>query len=80
MLLGAGLQGLVFGVVKAAVDRAGARGFNAITDDDPVELPCRSPSVERPTPSHRIRLSWLPERRLHAIRRTTSRIEPNPPP
>jgi hypothetical protein len=37
VLLGAGLQGLVFGVVKAAVDRAGARGFNAITDDDPVE-------------------------------------------
>jgi hypothetical protein len=36
VLLGAGLQGLVFGVVKAAVDRAGARGYNAITDDDPV--------------------------------------------
>ena len=35
VLLGAGLQGLVFGVVKAAVDRAGARGYNAITDDDP---------------------------------------------
>lgn len=36
VLLGAGLQGLVFGVVKAAVDRAGARGCNAITDDEPV--------------------------------------------
>lgn len=36
VLLGAGLQGLVFGVVKAAVDRAGARGYNAITDEDPV--------------------------------------------
>lgn len=35
VVLGAGLQGLVFGVVKAAVDRAGARGYNAITDDDP---------------------------------------------
>ena len=36
VLLGAGLQGLVFGVVKAAVDRAGARGYHAIADDDPV--------------------------------------------
>lgn len=36
VLLGAGLQGLVFGVVRAAVDRVGARGYNAITDDDPV--------------------------------------------
>jgi len=36
VLLGAGLQGLVFGVVKAAVDRAGARGYSAITDQDPV--------------------------------------------
>jgi hypothetical protein len=36
VLLGAGLQGLVSGVVKAAVDRLGARGYNAITDDDPV--------------------------------------------
>lgn len=34
VLLGAGLQGLVFGVVKAAVDRMGARGYNAITDDE----------------------------------------------
>ena len=35
VLLGAGLQGLVFGVVKAAVDRAGARGYHAITEDNP---------------------------------------------
>lgn len=34
VLLGAGLQGLVFGVVRAAVDRVGARGYNAITDDE----------------------------------------------
>jgi hypothetical protein len=36
VLVGAGLQGLVFGVVKAAVDRAGARGYNALTEDAPV--------------------------------------------
>lgn len=35
-LLGAGLQGLIFGVVKAAVDRAGARGYQAVTHDSPV--------------------------------------------
>lgn len=34
-LLGAGLQGLVFGVVKAAVDRAGARGYEAVTHEPP---------------------------------------------
>jgi hypothetical protein len=33
VLLGAGLQGLVFGVVKAAVDRAGARGYEALADE-----------------------------------------------
>jgi hypothetical protein len=32
-LLGAGLQGLVFGVVKAAVDRVGARGYQAVTHE-----------------------------------------------
>jgi Protein of unknown function (DUF4235) len=32
-LLGAGLQGLIFGVVKAAVDRAGARGYQAVTHE-----------------------------------------------
>jgi hypothetical protein len=46
VLLGAGLQGLVFGVVKAAVDRAGARGYNAITDDDPAAAACKSTSVK----------------------------------
>ena len=34
-LVGAGLQGLVFGVVKAAVDRAGARGYQAVTHESP---------------------------------------------
>lgn len=34
-LLGAGLQGLIFGVVKAAVDRAGARGYQAVTNKSP---------------------------------------------
>jgi len=34
-LIGAGLQGLVFGVVKAAVDRAGARGYKAVTHEPP---------------------------------------------
>jgi hypothetical protein len=33
VLLGAGLQGLVFGVVRAAVDRVGARSYEAITDE-----------------------------------------------
>jgi hypothetical protein len=35
-LLGAALQGLVFGVVRAAVDRAGARGYRAVTHESPV--------------------------------------------
>lgn len=35
VLLGAALQGLVFGVVRAAVDRAGARGYRAMTHQDP---------------------------------------------
>jgi hypothetical protein len=34
-LVGAGLQGLIFGVVKAAVDRAGARGYQAVTHESP---------------------------------------------
>ncbi|OBK18924.1 DUF4235 domain-containing protein [Mycobacterium asiaticum] len=34
-LIGAGLQGLIFGVVKAAVDRAGARGYQAVTHESP---------------------------------------------
>jgi hypothetical protein len=32
VLLGAGLQGLVFGVAKAVVDRLGARSYEAIAD------------------------------------------------
>lgn len=32
---GAGLQGLIFGVVKAAVDRAGARGCRGVTHESP---------------------------------------------
>jgi hypothetical protein len=35
-LSAAALQGLVFGVVRAAVDRAGARGYRAVTADSPV--------------------------------------------
>jgi Protein of unknown function (DUF4235) len=31
----AALQGLVFGLVKAAVDRAGARGYQAVTHESP---------------------------------------------
>lgn len=34
-LSAAALQGLVFGVVRAAVDRAGARGYRAITNESP---------------------------------------------
>lgn len=35
VLAGAALQGLVFGVVRAAVDRVGARGYRAVTHQDP---------------------------------------------
>lgn len=35
VLFGAALQGLVFGVVRAAVDRAGARGYRAMTHQNP---------------------------------------------
>ncbi|WP_279105141.1 DUF4235 domain-containing protein [Gordonia paraffinivorans] len=35
VLAAAALQGLIFGLVKAAVDRAGARGFKAVTHEDP---------------------------------------------
>jgi len=34
-LVAAGLQGLIFGLVKAAVDRAGARGYRAVTRQNP---------------------------------------------
>lgn len=35
VLVAAALQGLVFGLVKAAVDRAGARGYRAVTHENP---------------------------------------------
>ena len=35
VLIAAALQGAVFGLVKAAVDRAGARGYRAVTHEDP---------------------------------------------
>ncbi|GAC68288.1 DUF4235 domain-containing protein [Gordonia soli] len=35
VLAAAALQGLVFGLVRAAVDRAGARGYRAVTHEDP---------------------------------------------
>lgn len=35
VLVGAALQGLVFGLVRAAVDRAGARSYRAMTHQDP---------------------------------------------
>lgn len=34
--IAAGLQGLVFGLVRAAVDRAGARGYQAVTHESPI--------------------------------------------
>jgi hypothetical protein len=34
-LTAAALQGLVFGLVKAAVTRAGARGYQAVTHESP---------------------------------------------
>lgn len=34
-LIAAAFQGLIFGLVRAAVDRAGAKGYRAITHDDP---------------------------------------------
>ncbi|ACY23368.1 hypothetical protein Gbro_4216 [Gordonia bronchialis DSM 43247] len=35
VLAAAALQGLIFGLVRAAVDRAGARGYKAVTNEDP---------------------------------------------
>lgn len=35
VLAAAALHGLVFGLVKAAVDRAGAKGYRKLTRDDP---------------------------------------------
>lgn len=34
-LAGAALQGLIFGLVRAAVDRMGARGYRAVTHEQP---------------------------------------------
>ena len=35
-LAAAGLQGLVFGLVRAAVDRASTRSYQAVTHESPV--------------------------------------------
>lgn len=35
VLLAAAIQGAIFGCVKAAVDRAGAKGFKKLTGTDP---------------------------------------------
>lgn len=35
VLIAAMMQGAIFGVVKAAVDRVGAKGFKTITGTDP---------------------------------------------
>jgi hypothetical protein len=34
-LIAAAVQGLIFGLVRAAVDRAGAKGYRALTHEDP---------------------------------------------
>lgn len=36
VLVGAALQGLVFGLVRAAVARASARGYRAVTQENPI--------------------------------------------
>jgi hypothetical protein len=36
VLTAAALQGLIFGLVRAAVDRAAARGYHAVTHDNPI--------------------------------------------
>ncbi|MAU81469.1 DUF4235 domain-containing protein [Gordonia sp. Z-3] len=35
VLAAAALQGLIYGVVKAAIDRAGAQGYKAVTHETP---------------------------------------------
>ncbi|MGB7364370.1 MAG: DUF4235 domain-containing protein [Rhodococcus sp. (in: high G+C Gram-positive bacteria)] len=35
VLVAAALHGVVYGVVKAAVDRAGAKGFRSLANEDP---------------------------------------------
>ncbi len=34
-LIAAAVQGLIFGLVRASVDRASAKGYRALTHDDP---------------------------------------------
>lgn len=34
-LIAAAVQGLIFGLVRAAVDRAGAKGYQKLTNEDP---------------------------------------------
>lgn len=34
-LIAAAVQGLIFGVVRAGVDRASAKGYRALTNEDP---------------------------------------------
>jgi hypothetical protein len=34
-LIAAAVQGLIFGLVRASVDRAGAKGYRALTHEDP---------------------------------------------
>jgi hypothetical protein len=34
-LIAAAVQGLIFGLTRAAVDRAGAKGYRALTHNDP---------------------------------------------
>ncbi|WAJ46500.1 DUF4235 domain-containing protein [Mycobacterium sp. Aquia_216] len=41
-LVAAGLQGLLFGVVRGAVDRIGARSYQALTHESPIERPAES--------------------------------------
>jgi hypothetical protein len=36
VLTAAAMQGLIFGLVRAAVDRAAARGYHAVTHDNPM--------------------------------------------
>ncbi|MFF0818541.1 DUF4235 domain-containing protein [Rhodococcus sp. NPDC003318] len=36
VLVAAALQGAVFGIVKAAVDRAGASGYRSLTHENPI--------------------------------------------
>lgn len=35
VLIAAAIHGTVYGLVKALVDRAGAKGYNALTHEDP---------------------------------------------